>query len=49
MQKMDRLNDSDPFLAKRVASAGRPLRAVVSGLSGLPFRRGKRFAAAIPE
>ncbi|MCX6635794.1 MAG: TonB-dependent receptor, partial [Acidobacteria bacterium] len=43
MQKLDRLNDSDPFLAKRVASTDRPLRAVVSGLYGLPLGRGKRF------
>ena len=42
MQKLDRLNDSDPGLQKRVASIDRPLRFVASGLYALPVGRGKR-------
>lgn len=41
MQRMDRLNDSDPSPVKRVAGTDRPFRGVVSGLYNLPFGRGK--------
>jgi Carboxypeptidase regulatory-like domain/TonB dependent receptor len=42
MQKLDRLNDSDPSPVKRVADIDRPFRAVVSGVYQLPIGRGKR-------
>lgn len=43
MQKLDRLNDSDPAPVKRVSSTDRPMRLVMSGLYSLPLGRGKRF------
>ncbi|MFB3825372.1 MAG: carboxypeptidase regulatory-like domain-containing protein [Bryobacteraceae bacterium] len=42
MQRLDRLNDSDPVPAKRVASEDRPMRAVVSSVYALPFGKGAR-------
>jgi hypothetical protein len=48
MQKLDRLNDSDPSPVNRVASNDRPLRLVTSGLYSLPFGRGKRFLGGAP-
>ena len=43
LQRLDRLNDSDPAPVKRVADIDRPFRAVVSGVYQLPFARGKRL------
>jgi hypothetical protein len=45
MQKLDRLNDSDPSPVKRVADIDRTFRAVASGVYQLPLGRGKRFAS----
>src|SRR5215470_14663728 len=42
MQKLDRLNNSDPSPVKRVPDIDRPFRAVVSGVYQLPIGRGKR-------
>jgi hypothetical protein len=42
MQKLDRLNDSDPAPYKRVSSTDRPLRLVASGLYSLPFGKSGR-------
>jgi hypothetical protein len=46
LQRLDRLNDSDPSPVKRVADIDRPFRAVVSGVYQLPIGRGKRFAGS---
>jgi hypothetical protein len=46
MQRLDRLNDSDPSPVRRVADIDRPFRAVVSGVYQLPIGRGKRLAGS---
>jgi hypothetical protein len=44
IEKRSRLNQSDPYLEKRVASEDRPQRLVVSGSYDLPFGKGKPIA-----
>ncbi len=39
MEKRSRLNDSDPYLEKRVSGDDRPMRFVVSGSYELPFSK----------
>ena len=45
LEKRSRLNDSDPFLEKRIASEDRPQRVVLSMSYELPFGKGKAIAA----
>ncbi len=46
IEKMSRLNPSDPGLEKRIAAEDRPHRVVVSGNYELPFGKGKPFGSA---
>ncbi len=46
LEKRSRLNDSDPFLEKRIADEDRPQRFVFSGSYELPFGRGKAFGGS---
>ena len=43
IERVSRLNDSDPFLEKRIAAEDRPQRFVLSASYELPFGRGKQF------
>ena len=43
IEKRNRLNPSDPFLQKRIASEDRPQRLVLSGSYDLPFGKGKKL------
>jgi hypothetical protein len=43
IEKRSRLNESDPFLEKRIATEDRPQRIVVSASYDMPFGRGKLF------
>jgi hypothetical protein len=45
IDKIDRLNDSDPGLEKRVADEDRPQRVVLNGSYQLPFGKGKAFGS----
>lgn len=46
IEKRSRLNDSDPFLEKRIAGEDRPQRFVFHATWDLPFGKGKRFGAS---
>ncbi len=46
IERVTRLNDSDPYLEKRVSGDDRPNRVVLSSSYELPFGKGKRFSAS---
>jgi hypothetical protein len=48
LDRLTRLNDTDPYLEKRISSDDRPQRLVTNATWELPFGKGKAFKTSMP-
>src|SRR5213596_1159379 len=48
LDRTSRLNDTDPYLEKRISPDDRPQRVVASAMWELPFGKGKAVNTAVP-